>query len=264
MLAMRRGVSLAQNTSFNTSNFVVGSRFFHVGSVRARSVESSGYDDPEFVTEEFSLWSENVKDVRGMMKHIKDKTGVIMKAIDGKDGEKRLKILIGGTRHEVQQAMFYLKSSVDQDSSTQRLILLQDEKIEQQYSSRKEKPIWAYYRRNFKGQKPPMKTRKKCIRGKGESQIVSGNPCPICRLYLAGEYKLNHKDVDLLSQFISPHTGEVFEASKTGVCRYQQENLVTAIQTSKDYGLLPYSIPGPRSIAKPAKHAEIPVNVRLK
>ena len=33
----------------------------------------------------------------GMMKHIKDKTGVIMKAIDGKDGEKRLKILIGGT-----------------------------------------------------------------------------------------------------------------------------------------------------------------------
>ena len=29
-------------------------------------------------------------------------------------------------------------------------------------------------------------------------------------------------------------------------------------------GLLPYSIPGPRSIAKPAKHAEIPVNVRLK
>ena len=31
------------------------------------------------------------------MKHIKDKTGVIMKAIDGKDGKKRLKILIGGT-----------------------------------------------------------------------------------------------------------------------------------------------------------------------
>jgi hypothetical protein len=67
MLAMRRGVSLAQNTSFNTSNFVVGSRFFHVGSARARSVESSGYDDPEFVTEEFSLWSENVKDVRKLI-----------------------------------------------------------------------------------------------------------------------------------------------------------------------------------------------------
>jgi hypothetical protein len=38
-----------------------------VGFVRARSVESSGYDDPEFVTEEFSLWSENVKDVRKLI-----------------------------------------------------------------------------------------------------------------------------------------------------------------------------------------------------
>jgi hypothetical protein len=36
------------------------------------------------------------------MKHIKDKTGVIMKAIDGKDGEKRLKILIGGTETRLE------------------------------------------------------------------------------------------------------------------------------------------------------------------
>ena len=30
-------------------------------------------------------------------------------------------------------------------------------------------------------------------RGKGEMQIVSGNPCPICRLYLASGYKLDYK-----------------------------------------------------------------------
>jgi hypothetical protein len=33
-----------------------------------------------------------------MAKNIKEKTGVIMKAIDGKNGEEGLKILIGGTK----------------------------------------------------------------------------------------------------------------------------------------------------------------------
>ncbi|KAL7986315.1 hypothetical protein Chor_011481 [Crotalus horridus] len=38
-------------------------------------------------------------------------------------------------------------------------------------------PVWFGYRRNFKGQVPPQKTRKMCIRG----GHVCGNPCPICR-----------------------------------------------------------------------------------
>ena len=262
VLASRQAAFSSENSSFSATNSLMKSRRLHMGSLK--SAETSDYVDPEFVTEEFPLTSENLKDIGDMIKNIKEKTGVIMKEVDDKDEENKLKIIIGGTRHDVQQAIFYIKSSLDQDPSEKRSNLLQDDKAEQKYSLKKEKPIWAYYRRNFKGQKPPIKTRKKCIRGKGESQIVSGNPCPICRLYLGGGYKLDYKDVDLLSQFISPHSGEIFEASKTGLCRHQQDNLVKAVQTAKDYGLLPYSIPGPRSIAQPAKHAEIPINVRLK
>ncbi|XP_028394852.1 uncharacterized protein LOC114518995 [Dendronephthya gigantea] len=267
MLRTKWGTFLKENHSFTTSYLIVTShmsRFLHVGTYRSRSVETSREDDHEFVTEEISMTDKKFEDFSDIMKTIKEKTGVLLKAVHGKDGKEGWRILVGGTRHEVQRAVLHLKSSTEHDSINQRLLLLQDDTVHEKNNSRKEKPIWAYYRRNFKGQKPPMRTRKKCIRGTGESQIVSGNPCPVCRLQLAGQYQLNYKDIDLLSQFISPHTGEIFEASKTGVCRYQQNNLKTAIQTAKDYGLLPYSIPGPRSIEKPVKSAEIPVNVRLK
>jgi|SRR5690349_924243 len=66
-----------------------------------------------------------------------------------------------------------------------------------------EQPVWVQYRRNHKGQYPPLKTRKTCIRA---GKISTGNPCPICR----DEYLvLDHNNVDLLKQFISKHTGSV-------------------------------------------------------
>lgn len=66
-----------------------------------------------------------------------------------------------------------------------------------------EQPVWAQYRRNFKGQFPPLKTRKTCVRA---GKISTGNPCPVCR----DEYLvLDHNNIDLLKQFISEHTGEV-------------------------------------------------------
>lgn len=66
-----------------------------------------------------------------------------------------------------------------------------------------DQPVWVPYRRNFKGQHPPHKTRKTCVRA---GKISTGNPCPICR----DEYLvLDHNNVELLNQFISKHTGEV-------------------------------------------------------
>lgn len=66
-----------------------------------------------------------------------------------------------------------------------------------------DQPVWTQYRRNFKGQHPPRKTRKTCVRA---GLIATGNPCPICR----DEYLvLDHNNVELLKQFISPYTGEV-------------------------------------------------------
>uniref|UniRef100_T1HFS5 28S ribosomal protein S18b, mitochondrial n=1 Tax=Rhodnius prolixus TaxID=13249 RepID=T1HFS5_RHOPR len=64
-----------------------------------------------------------------------------------------------------------------------------------------DQPVWKQYRRNHKGAFAPVKTRKTCIR---KGQISTGNPCPICR----DEYLvLQAENVELLKQFISPHTG---------------------------------------------------------
>ncbi|XP_060916181.1 28S ribosomal protein S18b, mitochondrial [Labrus mixtus] len=97
-------------------------------------------------------------------------------------------------------------------------------------------PVWAGYRRNHKGGIPPQKTRKTCIRG----DKVCGNPCPICR---DPKVVIHHQNVKLLQQFISPHTGEVYDPTRTGVCMKQQKKLTEAINTSRDHGLLPFQIP---------------------
>ncbi|KAM4696438.1 small ribosomal subunit protein mS40 [Rhinophrynus dorsalis] len=98
-----------------------------------------------------------------------------------------------------------------------------------------QKPVWADYRRNHKGPIPPQKTRKTCIRG-GKT---CGNPCPICRDQKLG---LDYRNVNLLQQFICPHSGMVYDPTKTGVCMKQQKNLIKAITEAKDQGFLPVQV----------------------
>ncbi|XP_070841395.1 small ribosomal subunit protein mS40 [Chaetodon trifascialis] len=96
-------------------------------------------------------------------------------------------------------------------------------------------PVWEGYRRNHKGGIPPQKTRKTCIRG----DKICGNPCPICR---DPNIIIHHQNVKLLEQFISPHTGTVYDPTRTGVCMKQQKKLNDAINTAQDHGLLPSQI----------------------
>lgn len=111
---------------------------------------------------------------------------------------------------------------------------LQSAAYQQTYGS---EPVWVPYRRNHKGGIPPRKTRKTCIRG---GQVVTGNPCPICR----DEYLVLHEqNTVLLKQFISPQTGAVFGYSKTGVCRKRQEELEVCIKRAYDKGLLTFDVP---------------------
>ncbi|XP_077505664.1 uncharacterized protein LOC144115245 isoform X1 [Amblyomma americanum] len=74
-------------------------------------------------------------------------------------------------------------------------------------------PVWTMYRRNFKGQFPPKKTRRNCVNTK------------------------------LLTQFISTHTGETLKPNKTGLCRRKQFELDLAILKAKDLGLIKYQVP---------------------
>ncbi|XP_054461677.1 28S ribosomal protein S18b, mitochondrial [Anoplopoma fimbria] len=97
-------------------------------------------------------------------------------------------------------------------------------------------PVWAGYRRNHKGGIPPQKTRKTCIRG----DKICGNPCPVCR---DPNVIIHHQNVKLLQQFISPHTGMVYDPTRTGVCMKQQKKLHEAINTARDQGFLPFQIP---------------------
>ncbi|XP_035489020.1 28S ribosomal protein S18b, mitochondrial isoform X1 [Scophthalmus maximus] len=97
-------------------------------------------------------------------------------------------------------------------------------------------PVWAGYRRNHKGGIPPQKTRKTCIRG----DKICGNPCPICR---DPKTIIHHQNVKLLQQFISPHTGMVYDPTQTGLCMKQQKKLNEAINTARDRGLLSFQIP---------------------
>ncbi|XP_013774554.1 uncharacterized protein LOC106459478 [Limulus polyphemus] len=98
-------------------------------------------------------------------------------------------------------------------------------------------PVWTRYRRNFKGQYPPRKTRKTCIRS---GKISTGNPCPICR----DEYLvLHHTNTELLEQFVSPHTGQVYDANKTGLCQKKQKELIVAVEKAKDWGLITFDVP---------------------
>uniref|UniRef100_A0A8C7XYZ9 Small ribosomal subunit protein mS40 n=1 Tax=Oryzias sinensis TaxID=183150 RepID=A0A8C7XYZ9_9TELE len=97
-------------------------------------------------------------------------------------------------------------------------------------------PVWAGYRRNHKGGIPPQKTRRTCIRG----DKVCGNPCPVCR---DSNLIVHPQNVKLLQQFISPHTGAVYDPTRTGVCMKQQKKLNEAINTAQDQGTLPFQIP---------------------
>ncbi|KAM8884352.1 small ribosomal subunit protein mS40 [Synchiropus picturatus] len=109
---------------------------------------------------------------------------------------------------------------------------LESEEYTELYGSN---PVWAGYRRNHKGGIPPQKTRKTCIRG-GKT---CGNPCPVCR---DPNIIIHHQNVKLLQQFISPHTGVVYDPTRTGVCMKQQKRLNQAIHMARDHGLLPFQI----------------------
>lgn len=77
---------------------------------------------------------------------------------------------------------------------------LQSKAYQQTYG---DKAVWHLYRRNHKGAFAPRKTRKSCVRN---GVISTGNPCPICR----DEYLvLDHRNTQLLEQFISEYTGQV-------------------------------------------------------
>lgn len=98
-------------------------------------------------------------------------------------------------------------------------------------------PVWKQYRRNHKGVYPPKQTRKTCIR---QGKLATGNPCPICR----DEFLvLDHRNVDLIKQFISAQNGKVLSYQITGLCQKRHLELLVAVERAMDYGLITFDVP---------------------
>lgn len=98
-------------------------------------------------------------------------------------------------------------------------------------------PVWKQYRRNHKGVYPPKQTRKTCIR---QGKLATGNPCPICR----DEFLvLDHRNVDLIKQFISSQNGKVLSYQITGLCQKRHLELLVAVERAMDYGLITFDVP---------------------
>ncbi|XP_058453759.1 small ribosomal subunit protein mS40 [Malaya genurostris] len=111
---------------------------------------------------------------------------------------------------------------------------LKSEAYQQTYQG---EPVWKQYRRNHKGLYPPRKTRKTCIR---QGRISTGNPCPICR----DEYLvLDHRNVNLIKQFISPQSGKVLSFQITGLCQKKHLQLLVAVERAMNCGLITYDVP---------------------
>lgn len=98
-------------------------------------------------------------------------------------------------------------------------------------------PVWLKYRRNFPGNRLPLKTRETCIR---QGKIETGSPCPICRdQYLVVDYR----NKALLKHFLDPYTGQLLHPNKTHICQKQWRKLKVHMEIAKDHGYLDVDVP---------------------
>ncbi|GAB1605818.1 28S ribosomal protein S18b, mitochondrial-like [Argonauta hians] len=60
--------------------------------------------------------------------------------------------------------------------------------------------------------------------------------CILCQ----HDINLDYKNVQLLSQFVSPFTGQLFNRSVTGLCIPMQRKISKLVKTARKFGLMPY------------------------
>lgn len=65
--------------------------------------------------------------------------------------------------------------------------------------------------------------------------------CIICKYNVP----LNHKNTRLLSQFVSPYTGDMYGRDITGLCIYMHERVQECIYKARTYGFMPYMMKDP-------------------
>ncbi|XP_022080629.1 uncharacterized protein LOC110973815 [Acanthaster planci] len=61
-------------------------------------------------------------------------------------------------------------------------------------------------------------------------------PCILCK----SKVPVSYKNVQLLSQFVSPNTGRIYGRYITKLCSYQQRRVTKAIKRARKMGFMPY------------------------
>ena len=80
--------------------------------------------------------------------------------------------------------------------------------------------------------------------------------CPLNCL-CSKDIKIDYKNVELLSQFISPLSGRILSRHSTGICFEKQNKIALSIIRSRIVGLMPYTFKLPAYISPellPAPH----------
>ncbi|XP_029212842.1 uncharacterized protein [Acropora muricata] len=64
--------------------------------------------------------------------------------------------------------------------------------------------------------------------------------CLLCPM--RNDIEINYKNVRLLSQFISPHTGRIYGRTLTGLCNKKQTEISGAIRRARAMGFMPVTM----------------------
>ena len=163
------------------------------------------------------------------------------------------KFLVVGTSPQRKSAIELLQAVIDgRDTPT----------MEKASQFKDEKLVWHGYKRNYKGQYAPLKPRRKCIRCGGK--LLSGNPCPLCQMKINSNYDVYYTDINILKQFICPHTWNILDPYVTNICRQQHRAVEAAIIKARKFGYIPFTLP--LHSDEPRKHAPagVPTDRKIK
>ncbi|KFO04772.1 hypothetical protein N312_09827, partial [Balearica regulorum gibbericeps] len=69
--------------------------------------------------------------------------------------------------------------------------------------------------------------------------------CVLCGI------NVDYKNVQLLSQFVSPHTGCIYGRHITGLCNKKQKEISKAIKRAHVFGLMPVMFKNPSFLTDP-------------
>ncbi|XP_064306412.1 small ribosomal subunit protein bS18m [Phalacrocorax carbo] len=88
--------------------------------------------------------------------------------------------------------------------------------------------------------------------GRPDQPIEMENPYkePPKKCILCG-INVDYKNVQLLSQFVSPHTGCIYGRHITGLCNKKQKEITKAIKRAQVFGFMPVMFKNPSFLTDP-------------